>query len=301
MSLSPFFHFSRFRGINNVDDPVRLFDLDQREASGSTSLAAATDVYVDDTNMLSQRQGYEQKASGDIHSMWSNGAMCLFMEGTDLKGLATDLSTKTVIKSGLTANRTTAFVDINGVIVFTNGEVIETIIEGVASGSFPVVDKTNKVAMGPGHLLESYRGRLLVANGSNIYYSDVAQIGQLDPSKNYVPLLGVITMMKAVDNGVYISDGKSTYFANGLDFQGATLEKVADYPALLATAQYITKGSKSKSVIWMSPEGICIGGPSGAFENITEDRYLPEELDTYGPALFRSDLNQYITSLYNIT
>lgn len=299
MSLSPFFHFSRFRGINNVDDPVRLFDLDQREAAGSTSLAAATDVYVDDTNMLSQREGYEQKASGDIHSMWSNGTICLFMEGTDLKGLAADLNTKTVIRSGLSANRKTAFVDINGVIVFTDGVVIETIIEGVSSGSFPEVDKINKVVIGPGHLLESYRGRLLVANGAIINYSDVTQIGQTEPSKNYIPFLGIITMMKAVENGVYISDGKKTYFANGLDFQGATLEKVADYPVLAGTAQYIDKGIKKGSVIWMSPEGICMGGPSGAFENITEDRYLPEELDAFGPALFRPDLKQYITSLNN--
>ena len=139
----------------------------------------------------------------------------------------------------------------------------------------------------------------MVANGSIIFYSDVAKIEQYEPSKNYVPLLGIITMMKAVDNGVYISDGKSTYFASGLDFQGATLETIADYPALAGTAQYIDAGVKKGSVIWMSPNGICMGGPSGAFENITEDRYLPEELDAFGPALFRSDLKQYITSLNN--
>jgi hypothetical protein len=297
MSLSPFFHFSRFRGINNIDDPVRLFDIDQREASGSTSLAAATDVYVDETNMIVQREGFVQKTSGSIHSMWSNGTMCLFMEGTALKGLATDLTTKTVVRAGLTANRSIAFVDINGVIVFTNGEVLETIIGGVSNGAFPDVTKINKAKMQPGHMLEAYRGRLLVASGSNIYYSDVTQIGQTEPSKNYIPLLGIITMMKAVKNGVYISDGQNTYFSNGLDFQTATLEKITDYPALIGTAQYIDKGVKKGSVIWMSPEGICMGGPSGAFENITEDRYLPGELDAFGPALFRSDLKQYITSL----
>ncbi|MCK5611048.1 hypothetical protein KAR91_54750 [Candidatus Pacearchaeota archaeon] len=299
MSLSPFFHFSRFRGINNVDDPVRLFDIDQREAAGSTSLAAATDVYIDETNMIVQREGYDRKATGDIHSMWSNGSMCLFMEGTDLKSLDSDLTTKSVVRSGLTANRRTVFVDINRVIVFTNGEVIETIVGGVSNGPFPAVSKINKAVMDPGHLLEAYRGRLLVADGAIIHYSDVTQIGQTERSKNYIPLLGIITMMKAVKNGVYISDGQSTYFANGLDFKTASLEKIADYPALAGTAQYIDKGIKKDSVIWMSPEGICMGGPSGAFENITEDRYLPEELDAFGPALFRADTKQYITSLNN--
>ncbi|MCK5615759.1 hypothetical protein KAR91_78575 [Candidatus Pacearchaeota archaeon] len=301
MSLSPFFHFSRFRGINNVDDPVRLFDIDQMEAAGSTSLAAATDVYVDDTRMMVQREGYDQRATGNIHSMWSNGEICLFVEGSDLKRLESDLTTKTIIKAGF-GSAAASFVDINGVIVVSNYNKKGLISDGVYSEfltSFQLEDLINKEPMPPGHLVETYKGRLLIARGQIVNYSDVTKIKQYDPSKNYIPLLGIITMMKAVSNGVYISDGQKTYFANGLDLKTATLETIADYPALAGTAQLISKGVKKDNIIWMSPEGICMGGPGGAFENITEDRYLPGEPDAFGPALFRSDLNQYITSLNN--
>ena len=299
-NLSPYFHFSRFRGINNVDDPARLFDIDQMEAAGSTSLAAATDMYVDETNMMVQREGYDQKlAVGSTHSMWSNGEICLFIQGNYLRRLHADFSHYVVVQVG---SQRMSFVDINGDIVFTNNQIIGYLRSGGLTDMFDpedTEDVPNREVMPYGHMVETYKGRLLVAKGAAIYYSDVANIKQYNPAKNIVPFLGIITMMKAVKNGVYISDGQKTYFVNGLNFEGSPLEAIADYPALAGTAQSITAGAKKDSIIWMSPEGICMGGPSGAFENVTEERYLPEELDTFGPALFRSDLKQYITSLNN--
>ena len=239
MTLSPFFHFSKFRGINNVDDPIRLFDVDQVEAAGSTSLVTATDVDISATNMISQRDGYTQRATGNIHSMWASGDTCLFVEGSELKQLNADYS-KTVIMS-VSAGVKMSYVDMNGVIILTNNQVIGYLSNGVFN-DFATPTKYAKIVPSPGHMLELFNGRLLIAQGSKIAFTDTGAINQYDPRKNFHQLSGIITMMKTVSDGVYLSDGKKTYFANGRDFATATLDEVSDYPATPGTATIIDGG-----------------------------------------------------------
>jgi hypothetical protein len=89
--------------------------------------------------------------------------------------------------------------------------------------------------MNPGHLIEWFNGRLHVARGSEIWHSDAVYPGSTDERKNFKQLGGYISMMRAVKDGVYVSNSKETYFMAGLDPSEASLVKVADYPAILGS------------------------------------------------------------------
>lgn len=293
MPLSPFFHFSRFRGINNVDDPMRVYGLDQQEDPGSSSFVAATDVEIDVTRMVSQRLGYTSRAAGDIHSLWSEGSMCFFVKGTELKRLYIDYS-ESIIQSGLNAGLKMSYATVNELTVVSNGQIIGY-IEGGIYNEFATPTKNGKVVPTPGHLVEIFKGRLLVAQGSMIAYSDTLALNQFDYRKNFVQLPGFITMMKAVKNGVWLSDGEKTYFAKGLDFDKVEdLDEVSTHGVIPGTAQNV-----DKEIWWMSDEGFCRGGENGGYEIVTEDRYVLSEYRDFGASLYRTDKKQLIVSLHN--
>ena len=80
------------KGINNIQEDTSVpYD----------SLDSATNVDVNDEGKIQKRQGYTQLYSGtDIHSLYSHGYLCVFVEGGNLKRLNTDWSAS-VLKSGV--------------------------------------------------------------------------------------------------------------------------------------------------------------------------------------------------------
>jgi len=87
-------------------------------------------------------------------------------------------------------------------------------------------------------------------------------------------------MVRAVKDGLYVSTEYNTYYLNGYHPKEFFQTKVADYPAILGTdvlidGRKIRSGEiKDKVVMWASTEGICIGGPEGLFENLTERKLV---------------------------
>ena len=304
MALSPTLRFSNFKGINNVDDPVRLHE--GNKVSGLTSLVEAENVDIDSRRMLSRRKGrLAPIVSGVMHSMWANENedICFFVEGTELKQLFSDDTTK-VIKTGLMTGLPMSYVEINNIVVVTNNQFIGY-IQGGAYKDFINPEGRGKIRPIPGHLIETFQNKILVAVGDAIYFSDSMMFHNFDRRKNYHQFHGVISMIKAVKDGVYVSDSKDTYFISGGDFQKAKAIPVADYMAFndgaisLEGEELGLEGYSGKVIMWASEKGICVGADGGRFANITKLVYSPGSTWNKGAGLFRKDKKQYIVSLHN--
>lgn len=100
-----------FKGLRNTVDAERL------EAG---DLQTATNVDLDDTGRLSRRGGYSQQVAAAVHSLFSNGDLCLYVTSTSLKRLATDYSS-TTLRTGLTAGVRMAYWHEHGKAYYTNG------------------------------------------------------------------------------------------------------------------------------------------------------------------------------------
>ena len=188
--------------------------------------------------MIHRRGGFGPPIfpGGGIHSLWSNGEICLFVQGADLKRLNLDYTATTVI-SGVGSSRM-VYVDVAGTVYLTNGTLIGFMRDG-AFNLFPDPQQTYKSPMVPGHLIEYFNGRLYVARDNEIWFSDPMAFMRTDKRRNFKQLPSRITLMSAVEDGIYVSDLEGTYFMGGGDPGEAVLIDKADYPAIPYTAQKI--------------------------------------------------------------
>jgi hypothetical protein len=292
--LVPFLEIESFLGINNTTDPAKI-PVTRRGAF----LVAGENVDIDDEKMLHRRKGFDQVLSGDIHSLWSNGDICLFVEGPELKRLWPDYRATTLLNGGTQVNGSKMqFVEGGGRIFFCNNSIIGYIENG-ESHPFPEPEMTFKKRMVGGHLLEFFNSRLYAAQDDKIFYSDAVTPMRMDTRKNFILFEGRLTMMKAVADGMYVSAGKSVLFLKGLDGPEFTAFKVSDSPAYAGSAikvegEDIGPGLLGTVVMWLSDEGPFMGLPGGQVKNLNPN-YAPENMGE-SAAIYRDDIgfSQYL-------
>ena len=113
------FEIKGFRGKNNVADPSRILP-----SGGTSFLPECLDADIDNELMAHRRKGFAEPClpGSAVHSLWSNGEICLFVQGADLKRLNPDY-TATTILSGVGPARM-VYVDVAGNVYLTNGTII---------------------------------------------------------------------------------------------------------------------------------------------------------------------------------
>jgi len=293
----------KFRGINNLADPLDL---------KTTELTEGMNVDLDAQGRLKRRVGQALLSAGNYHNLWSNGKTCLLTEGGILKRLHDDFTTKTVIRSGVGYSRMSYVEPMgSGMIYYSNGAVIGYIKDNVGY-TLDVPAIRDKAETPAGQLIEYYNHRLYVASGSNLFYTD-PDIGlyfnRIDMKSNVIPRAGYITLLKAVQGGIYIADG-STWFLSGSDPTQMNAVFLAPYDAKIGTAsqdlldvQTFFPGGEmqsGKAVMWVSERGFCAGFNGGLFKNLSEKTYGMPSAER-GSSLHRqkNGYNQFISILSN--
>ena len=186
------------------------------------------------------------------------------------------------------------YVDVAGTVYLTNGTLIGFMREGVFN-LFPDPQQTYKSPMVPSHLIEYFNGRLYIARDNEIWFSDPLALMRTDMRRNFKQLASRITLLSAVEDGIYVSDLERTYFIGGGDPGEATLIDKADYPAIPYTGQKIDSARiegpdiSGPAVLWASRMGICMGGNQGQFKNITEEHFRIPGKPFPGGSIIRED------------
>lgn len=272
----PLFDIRYFGGINNHDEQEKILP-----RGSKSQLTIGTNVDLDNNGMIHRREGYAAPSySGSgIHSLWSNGAVCLFVQDPDLKMLDPGLTSSGTIRAGVGSSRM-VYADAAGRAYYAN----ETVIGYVENGSgytFDAPTMTYRKIMPAGHLIEWFNGRLYVARQNQIWASDPMYPGQTHEREGFRQFAGRLTMMRGIrETGMVISDGISVYLLQGLDWKDFSLVKLADFPAILGTdakldgAKFV-KAVPGEMVLWLSAKGICAAGKSGFYQAITLDDYHP--------------------------
>jgi hypothetical protein len=163
---------------------------------------------------------------------------------------------------------------------FETGYVEEMVDNAWVAGSYTGRDSTKTVIDPvPGHLLEIAFGRMWIAKGNDIYHSEPYAYNWFDPARCIIPFHSKIRLMRAVQDGMYISDSARIYFAQGTDPSAMQLITVADYPAVLyavaadrVTGLRLGLRDNSQYLVFGTTKGLCVGGPRGEFINLTEEK-----------------------------
>jgi hypothetical protein len=296
-----------FLGINNVDDHMRMPPLPIRLGAGgfkaAYQLVEAMNVDIDNTYKLSTRPGYEELINGsDIHSLWSNGDKCFFVDGNILYRLQKDFSI-TAIRSDLTKNSRMSYAPANDRVYYNNGFECGY-VKDFTNYSYMTVTREFKLPLPAGKLIAFYKGCLYVSVKNILYVSDPL-CDYYDTRTGYRIFASDITMIRAVDDGIYISDSNDTWFLKGNGNEDFVKIHSDMSPAIIYSDvgvdgnSFGEKGVEGNIAIWTSTAGICLGDNAGTVRNLTERRYFMPESGR-GAAFIReiNNTKHYINSLY---
>jgi hypothetical protein len=119
--------------------------------------------------------------------------------------------------------------------------------------------------MPPGQLVAHLNGRLFVAAGNVLYYSEPYALGLHSPARGYIPFAESITMVEPCQNGLYVS-ADQTYWIDG-DTLKADLNPVLPYKAIFGTSGPVPNENRC---YWCSERGMVVGDQDGKVKNLQE-------------------------------
>ena len=299
IQLSPL-EFGNFTGINNIDSALRL---------QPNELSSAINVDLDNDGLSTRRDGVVNKVSlsGNVHSLWSDERICLYVDDGVLKRLFPDYSVSTLRSSVSNYAMSYAYAPnspdkTEDTIYYTNTSVIGYINAQGVSNTFSDPGIQFRTAPEPAQHIEYYNGRLYFGDNQTIWYSDALGLGRINKRLNNIPLSDEITMMEAVDDGIWVSTGDKygrIFFLSGNTPQDFTKIDRANYKAIQGSAVKIRDagsifhdiGLTGTAIIFATKRGICVGGNGGRFINLTYTKYKLTD-NRFGAGLLRINDNK---------
>jgi hypothetical protein len=281
------------KGVSALDTPV--YD---NPGTIIDVVSAGSNIDFNNVGGWSRRGGFIKRYSGTPHSFdqYNHG---YFVEGGNLKKYSDTAYTASTIATLLSNNRMwyCKYLD----KVFCSNAVNIGYIKQDVYTSFPVTTEPFKSRMLPGHIIEYYHNRLYTANHEGITYSDAGNLYVIDIRGFRMRMATEPTLLAAVDDGLYVSDGERIMFWKGNDPDEMVQIVVAEYGAIKwsqvhAERLLVNEGLKTNVVLFNTEQGMCIGGAGGELVNLTIDKIAG---DTYlhGASLFRINNNipQFLT------
>lgn len=159
-------------------------------------------------------------------------------------------------------------------------------------------------AMPAGNHIAYFKGRILVARDNVLYYSEpYSPLTRL--IQNFLMFPGKINMIAPVEDGVYFSvENDSIYHMYAGHPNDWSISQKASYPAIegtavLVDAELLPEELREEGWLWLSKNGICIGGAGGSFRNLTATRYAVADSDIGTAMLMQRDgTNQYVSTIH---
>lgn len=244
---------------------------------GGHLLRDAFNVDVTPQGTIKSRQGYALSQAGDdCHSLWApmSGAYGLYCDGGTIyrMELAVATVTSTAVATGYGGITPVRYAEVNEAVYFTDGIRVGSYHQ--TSGPTPAWDSATTRTVGDqvltpmpaGSCIAHHGGRLLVAVGSVLVYSEPFQPHLHDPAKGYEMFPAPITCIAAVESGVFVMAGRTYFIAGG--FPAQSVRAVLDYGAPDQQAGYRYDGGAH----WMSERGVVSASKEGELANLQEQR-----------------------------
>ena len=149
--------------------------------------------------------------------------------------------------------------------------------------------------MPAGSIVRYLNGRLLVASGNTLFYSEPYALALRNPASGYVVFPKPITVLEPVDNGFFVC-AEQTYWVGG-DVATAELIPVLPYGGVAGTGGQAPVSENA--AFWMSPRGMVRGNMDGSVNNLQETNVAVDAAQA-GAVLFREHdgMKQALASLF---
>ena len=119
----------------------------------------------------------------------------------------------------------------------------------------------------PGQLLTYYNGSIYIAAGSTVWRTQPLRYGLCRPDEDFFMYPQRVTLLKAVEDGLYAAAGKTWFVTPAADAGQTAQREVLPYGAIEGAACAVPN---STDVLWMSERGLVRGANGGQATNVTE-------------------------------
>ncbi|MBK7544103.1 MAG: hypothetical protein IPI57_20695 [Candidatus Competibacteraceae bacterium] len=132
-----------------------------------------------------------------------------------------------------------------------------------------------------GQALCAYRGRLWIGQGSVIWYTSERSPHWLFPDAGFISTPDQVTLLGAVEDGIYLGTNSAIWFLAGNDPNEMTMRQVSSVGAVEGTGMALPDDAfsgegtlPSTRCAWMDTEGyFCVGYSGGAVARPTKVAY----------------------------
>ena len=155
-----------------------------------------------------------------------------------------------------------------------------------------------------GDMVRAHNGRLYVANGSDLLFSEPLRPHLYSPRHGVIPFTGGIKFIEAVLGGVFVGDSRGVWFLEGDDPSTARLKYVTSCRAVARSSVMVpgehfdpkTIDSELPVALWLSTSGYTVGLPDGSTKELHPDRIkVPTGLTGRSVFYIRNGRKQVLT------
>ena len=284
--MKPILIYSGALSLNTVDDPVRI----AFQENGLTDLQVAINISIDQSLRINRRSGVSRIRTGSYHSLFCDGGDCFVISGDSLYQVNAD-DTLTGIRDGLTVGQRMDFTQVGDRTYYCNGHERGFLYNSLSwlwnLGTYTGVE-TNRQFVAPptGTHLAASQGRMFIAEGSVLWWSERHNFDIYDKAESYAQFYDEIVMVQAVAGGVFVSTNKKTCFLEGSVPKNYV--EVAQYPAV-EWSNAVEKVDASEigfegglCALWASREGAILGFPTGQIFNLNKNKVVYPDSATTG-------------------
>ncbi len=136
-----------------------------------------------------------------------------------------------------------------------------------------IADTAHLRRMPPGAIVRAWRGRLLVARGRTLRFSEPMRYGLHSPRTGFVQEASAITMVAPVLGGIFVGTRTGVTFYRGTTPGDWTRVALGAEPPVPGTHQAIDTsllnpkfetGSTNEAALWLGPQGFVVGLADGS-------------------------------------
>ena len=155
-----------------------------------------------------------------------------------------------------------------------------------------------------GRFVRGYSGRLFVAAGDTLWFSEPLRPHLTAPRHNFIRFVGDIRIVEFVAGGVYVGDDRGVWWLAGEDPTQYRLQHASDAVAVacssaLAPSHHLgVMGSRAAAdcAVWLSADGYMVGPPGGQVTALHSDRIrLAPQIAGRSIFLVRDGIKQIVT------
>lgn len=234
-------------------------------------LSVAEDINIDRTGVAVTRNKWALEDNEHYVSIFKHVDTTYAVRGTSPRQVGV------VGESSFTAIATVAgplwWTVLHGEPVYSDGDVIRLIRNGVAEAlatgyyDYEEDDEYQMVPLPGGKFINYWQGRLILARGNSLLWSEALRYGIYSATRNFVRFPEKIHWVAPLPTGIYVGTRSNVYFLSGSDPAKFTQRVVGGSSAPGVSAIYNPRHADAAGeyvALWFTSDGIAVGQQSGA-------------------------------------